>query len=392
MSYEPVQRKERDKNLKETTPKGKNPLLRFFSDPVLLCAMVAAAVSAFFVPPSIKYMEYLDIRVLSLLLSLMLVVAGLQRAGAFDIVIDRLLGLVHNTRALCAVLVGVCFFSGMLITNDVALITFVPLTVMLLTRAQKTNLLIPIIALQTIGANLGSMLTPLGSPQNLYLYALSGMAVWQFIKTMALPCVISLALLTAAVFLIKPQPIETPEKTRAFGIRKKHIFTWSVLFALCLLAVVYIVPHAAALAVVAAAALMTDRPVLRRVDYGLLLTFVFLFIFIGNMKSIPAVSQALSSIVDGREITVSILLSQFISNVPSAMLLSGFTSDYPMLLVGVNLGGLGTLVASMASVISYKQYAAVSDARPGRYLAVFTAICLIFLAVLWPAMALYMTA
>jgi Na+/H+ antiporter NhaD/arsenite permease-like protein len=266
----------------------------------------------------------------------------------------------------------------MLITNDVALITFVPLTVMLLTRAQKTYLLIPIIALQTIGANLGSMLTPLGSPQNLYIYALSGMTVWQFIKTMALPSAISLVLLAAAVFLIKSRTIETPEKTRTIGVRKKHIITWAALFAVCLLAVVYIVPYGAALAVVAAAALLVDRRVLRRVDYGLLLTFVFLFIFIGNIKSLPAVSQALSSIVAGRELPVSIVLSQFISNVPAAMLLSGFTSDYPMLLTGVNLGGLGTLIASMASVISYKQYAAVSGARPGRYIAVFTAFALLF--------------
>jgi Na+/H+ antiporter NhaD/arsenite permease-like protein len=378
--------------LKATTQNTKKPLLRLVSDPVLLSAMAAAAVSAFFVPPSPKYLTYLDLRVLCLLLSLMLVVAGLQRAGAFDVIVDRLLRFAHNTRSLSAVLVGVCFFSGMLITNDVALITFVPLTVMLLTRAQKTYLLIPIIALQTIGANLGSMLTPLGSPQNLYIYALSGMTVWQFIKTMALPSAISLVLLAAAVFLIKSRTIETPEKTRTIGVRKKHIITWAALFAVCLLAVVYIVPYGAALAVVAAAALLVDRPVLRRVDYGLLLTFVFLFIFIGNIKSLPAVSQALSSIVDGRELPVSIVLSQFISNVPAAMLLSGFTSDYPMLLTGVNLGGLGTLIASMASVISYKQYAAVSGARPGRYIAVFTALCLAFLAVLWPVMALYMKA
>lgn len=378
--------------MKATTQNTKKPLLRLVSDPVLLSAMAAAAVSAFFVPPSPKYLTYLDLRVLCLLLSLMLVVAGLQRAGAFDVIVDRLLRFAHNTRSLSAVLVGVCFFSGMLITNDVALITFVPLTVMLLTRARKTYLLIPIIALQTIGANLGSMLTPLGSPQNLYIYALSGMTVWQFIKTMALPSAISLVLLAAAVFLIKPRTIETPEKTRTIGVRKKHIITWAALFAVCLLAVVYIVPYGAALAVVAAAALLVDRPVLRRVDYGLLLTFVFLFIFIGNIKSLPAVSQALSSIVDGRELPVSIVLSQFISNVPAAMLMSGFTSDYPMLLTGVNLGGLGTLIASMASVISYKQYAAVSGARPGRYIAVFTALCLAFLAVLWPVMALYMKA
>lgn len=378
--------------MKATTQNTKKPLLRLVSDPVLLSAMAAAAVSAFFVPPSPKYLTYLDLRVLCLLLSLMLVVAGLQRAGAFDVIVDRLLRFAHNTRSLSAVLVGVCFFSGMLITNDVALITFVPLTVMLLTRARKTDLLIPIIALQTIGANLGSMLTPLGSPQNLYIYALSGMTVWQFIKTMALPSAISLVLLAAAVFLIKSRTIETPEKTRTIGVRKKHIITWAALFAVCLLAVVYIVPYGAALAVVAAAALLVDRPVLRRVDYGLLLTFVFLFIFIGNIKSLPAVSQALSSIVDGRELPVSIVLSQFISNVPAAMLLSGFTSDYPMLLTGVNLGGLGTLIASMASVISYKQYAAVSGARPGRYIAVFTALCLAFLAVLWPVMALYMKA
>lgn len=181
--------------MKASTQKEKTALHNLLRDPVLFAAMAAAVFSALFVPPSKAYWGYLDLRVLCLLLSLMLVVAGLQKAGMFGIAIQRLLKLVHSTRTLAAVLVGVCFFSSMLITNDVALITFVPLGIMTLTRVQKQKLLIPIIVLQTVAANLGSMLTPLGNPQNLYLYSLSNMTTWQFLGVMAGPWAISLHLL-----------------------------------------------------------------------------------------------------------------------------------------------------------------------------------------------------
>jgi len=361
-------------------------------DPVLSAAMIAAVVSALFVPPSKEYFKYLDLRVICLLLSLMLVVAGLQKVGVFGLLIERLLKLVHNTRTLAVVLVGVCFFSSMLITNDVALITFVPLGMMMLTRTQKRKLLIPIIVLQTVAANLGSMLTPLGNPQNLYLYSIFNMTVWQFLRVMAVPSAISFLMLAAAILLIKPEVIEPRTELPSETAGLAEIIPWILLFMVCLLAVLCIIPYGIALAAVITGVVIFDRTILFRADYGLLLTFVFLFVLIGNIKSIPAVSTALSALVGGQELSVGILLSQVISNVPAAMLLSKFTANHSALLIGVNLGGLGTLIASMASVISYKLYASAAGAQTGKYLAVFTAVNLLFLGVLWGTMALYTSA
>lgn len=365
-------------------------VIRFvLGDPVLLAAFAAAMISALFVPPSKKYLSYLDMRVLCILLSLMLVVAGLQKAGAFEIVIERMLKLVHNTRTLTAVLVGTCFFSSMLITNDVALITFVPLGIMMLTKAQKQKLMIPVIVLQTVAANLGSMLTPLGNPQNLYLYSLSNMTLGQFLRVMAVPSFISFLMLAAMVFMIKPEPVKLLEKTNEQDTDTGKIIPWIVLFLVCLLAVLRVVPFGAALAAVIVGTLVLDKTIMLRADYGLLLTFAFLFVFIGNIKSIPAVSSTLSSVVRGRELPTAILLSQIVSNVPAAMLLSKFTFHYTALLIGVNLGGLGTLIASMASLISYRFYVSTAGAKKGRYFALFTAVNLLLLGVLWGSSAFY---
>lgn len=311
-------------------------LLKLKKDPVLAVSLVLAVVSAFLVRPSAAYLGYIDWRVLALLAALMLAVAALGQAGLFDAVTAALLRRMRDTRRLAAVLVGVCFFAAMLMTNDVALITFVPLTLMLTAQTGTERFNIPIIALQTVAANLGSATTPLGNPQNLYLYSLSGMGLGEFLRLMAPVTGLSLVLLSAAVL----------------------------------------------------AALLADRRLLRRVDYSLLLTFLFFFVFVGNMKALPTVSEALSGLVAGREMTVGILLSQVISNVPAAMLLSGFTADYPALLLGVNLGGLGTLIASMASLISYKLYAAADGARTGKYMLFFTAVNVVLLAVLWGAMVI----
>ncbi|MDD4844227.1 MAG: SLC13 family permease [Anaerotignum sp.] len=354
-----------------------------YGDPVLFAAFAVAMFSALFVHPSKEYLAYLDFRVLSLLFSMMVVVAGFQKAGVFGFIVERLLKFVHNTRMLVFVFVGVCFFGSMLITNDVALITFVPLGIMTLTQTRKGKLLIPVIVLQTIAANLGSMLTPLGNPQNLYLYSVSNMTMGQFLWTMAMPSGISFLLLVAAIFFIKPERIEPPTEQQGKAVGRKKALLWCVLFFICLLAVLRILPYGIALAVVLAGAVIFDRKILLWVDYGLLLTFIFLFVFIGNMENIPVVSDTLSKLVDTREVTVAILLSQVISNVPASMLLSKFTANYSALLIGVNLGGLGTLIASMASVISYKLYAYTRGAKTGRYLAIFTAMNLLFLGVLW---------
>lgn len=358
-------------------------------DPILFAAALLALVSLFFVPPSAAYLDYIDFRTLALLLSLMLVVAGGQSCGAFELIVARLLGLVHTARALASVLVLVCFFSSMCITNDVALITFVPLAILLLTRTAQTKLLIPVIVLQTIAANLGSMLTPLGNPQNLYLYSLSGMSILPFLRTMALPSGLSLAMLAGALLCIKPLPLCAGAADAREAPQWGKIALWCALFALCLMTVLHIVHYAAALAAVVIAVLIAQPKLLVKADYALLLTFVFFFIFIGNMKAIPLISQGLSGLVAGHELTLGILLSQVISNVPAAMLLGSFTHAYEPLLLGVNIGGLGTLIASMASMISYKFYAKTPGAHTGRYLLVFTGANILFLAILWLSVLLF---
>ncbi len=358
-------------------------------DPVLTIAMILAILSSFLVPPSADYLGYIDFHVLALLFSLMLVVAGLQKSGAFDLLTDRLLSHVASIRALAAVLVGVCFFTSMLITNDVALITFVPLAILLLSGAENEKLLMFVVVLQTIAANLGSGLTPLGNPQNLYLYSLSGMELGEFLSVMLLPTLLSAALLAAAVMTIRPVQISRPASDKQIGDGAvRRMLPWLALFAVCMLAVLHLIHFLVMLAIVAATVILIDRSLLKKADYGLLLTFVGFFIFIGNMKNIPAVSDLLSSLVAGRELVVGVLLSQIISNVPAAMLLSGFTSDYANLLVGVNLGGLGTLIASMASMISYKIYAGAPGANPKKYFILFTAMNVLFLAILLVVMLL----
>ena len=352
-------------------------------DPVLAAALILAFVSAFFVPPSLDYLGYIDFHVLALLLSLMLVVAGLQKSGAFTLLTDKLLRRVKSTRSLAAVLVGVCFFTSMLITNDVALITFVPLSIMLLGQKEDEKLLMLVVVLQTIAANLGSGLTPLGNPQNLYLYSLSGMSLGEFLSVMLMPTLISAFLLAGAVFLIKPREIVRKPSNNGEGeVTVRKLAPWLLLFAVCMLVVLHLVHYLVMLVIVVAAVAVLDRSLLGKADYALLLTFIGFFVFIGNVKNIPAVSDLLSSLVAGRELGVGVLLSQVISNVPAAMLLSGFTKNYASLLVGVNLGGLGTLIASMASMISYKIYAAAPGAKAGKYFALFTGLNVLFLAIL----------
>ena len=354
-------------------------------DPVLWISALAAAVSAFLVPPSAAVLASVDFRVLSLLFSLMLVVAGLRATGFFDRLVRLLLRFARNTRSLAAILTGACFFCSMFLTNDVSLITFVPLAILLLEKTGHRGLRIPVVVLQTVAANLGSMLTPMGNPQNLYLYSLSGMSAADFLRVMAPAWGVSLLLTAAALFLmVRPYPVSAPKEIPPC----RGAWKWLLLFAVCLLAVLRVIHDAAALAAVIAAAVLTDRKLLRRVDYSLLLTFVFLFLFIGNLKQAPAVSAVISRFVSGREFAAGILLSQVISNVPAAMLLSGFTRNYVPLLLGVNIGGLGTLIASMASLISWKLYAAAEDSRPAAYFGVFTAVNAAFLAVLTAAMFL----
>ena len=356
---------------------------------VLTAAAVLAVVSAFFVPPDVQYLGYIDLRTLAILFSLMTVMAGLRRQGFFDGLGRALLSRTHSTFQLTLVLVGLCFFGSMFITNDVSLLTFVPFTFVVLSRLGadvRRSLLIPVVCMQTIAANLGSMLTPIGNPQNLYLYGKSGMSMAEFLLLMLPYTVVSLLLLVGwAVAVCRKQASSCigvlPEQQNTSADRK-IILLDAVLFAVCLLAVVRVLPYGVAFAAVLVCVLFADPHTLRAVDYSLLLTFVAFFIFIGNLGRIPAFSGWLQEFLTGREVLVAVLASQVTSNVPAALLLSGFTAETQALIIGTNLGGLGTLIASMASLISYRQITRELPQGKKQYFGLFTLSNLIFLAIL----------
>lgn len=349
---------------------------------VFVIALLAAVLSMFFVRPSKEYLAYPDYRVLALLFCLMIIVAGLQEIGVFMRVGKELTERVKSSRGLTMVLVMLCFFTSMLITNDVALITFVPFAIELLKMAGLKDRIIKVVVLQTIAANLGSMFTPIGNPQNLYLYNLTGMSIGRFLILMLPLSAVSFLLLFVIIWLEKPVPLATDLPETSGAIDVKHTVIYGVLFVVCLLTVVRILPFLIMLGIVVIGILAVNRGLFAKVDYCLLGTFLGFFVFVGNMENIPAVKALLENLLAERELIVSVLASQVISNVPAAMLLAGFTTSYEALLFGVNIGGLGTLIASLASVISYKAYAAEPDSAKGKYMAVFTVYNLAFLAVL----------
>lgn len=376
---------------------------------VLAVATVLAVISAFFVAPSEAYLKYIDWRVLGILLSLMIIMAGLQKTGLFDSIGAKLLGKTSTTRQLAFILVFLCFFFSMLITNDVALFTFVPFAIIMLKKCKQEKLLIPVIVLQTIAANLGSMLTPIGNPQNLYLYNLSGMGMGEFIGVMLPYTIISGVLLCIGIVIcckkesiteVVIEPVqenwnreeENLSKEERKSLQEKASMekgrnliknaVYITLFVLSLCVVVRLVPFEMVLLAVILLVFNMDRKVLMQVDYCLLLTFIAFFIFTGNMGNISVVRDTLQQLVAGKELAIGVISSQAISNVPAALLLSGFTSDYRELLIGVNLGGLGTLIASMASLISYKLFAKEYNDQKGKYFWWFTIANVVFLAVL----------
>ena len=356
---------------------------------VLTIAMMLAVISAFFVRPDKEYIGYIDFRTLAILFCLMAVMAGLQQIGLFQYVAEKLLKRVKHIRGIVCILVMLCFFSSMLITNDVALITFVPFTFIVLKmtlgdRAEK--LIVPVVVMQTIAANLGSMLTPIGNPQNLYLYGKADMSFAKFMGFM-LPCtLISFVLLALWCLFFKykgKKAVDVSlEGNDLLTSYKMQLVVYGILFVVCLLSVAHIVPYGITLFAVLVVVFFLDKTVLGKVDYALLFTFVGFFIFIGNMGRVPAFNAFIKEMIDGNEILTSVIASQFMSNVPAALLLSGFTNQYNLLILGTNLGGLGTMIASMASLISFKYIGKEYKHLRGKYLGYFTVANVLFLLVL----------
>ncbi len=363
---------------------------------VLVVAVVLAIGSMFFVTPDAAYIEYIDFRTLSILFCLMAVMAGLQQMGVFREIAEALLKKVQKIWQLVMILVMLCFFFSMLITNDVALITFVPFTFIileLLGEDVSKKLMIPVVVMQTIAANLGSMFTPIGNPQNIYLHGMSGMNIGSFLLLMLPYTLVSFILLAVYCLYLGKKcekgdasaPLQAfqdmTERTHLQG-GASDIVRYLLLFALSLMTVAGRIPYLVTLGIVLVVLVIFDRKLFAKIDYALLMTFVGFFVFIGNMGRVAAFRDFLQGMMEGNEVMTAVVSSQVISNVPAALLLSGFTNHYEALIVGTNLGGLGTLIASMASLISYKYVVKENKCSKGAYFGFFTVANVVFLVIL----------
>ncbi len=360
-------------------------IVKFFkAQPVLVIAFIAALVTVFIIPPDKKYTGYINYNVLIQLFCLMASIGAFRDMGVFGNIASFLLRKAGNIRRLGFIFMLVCFFSSMFVTNDVALITFIPLTLMVYNKINDEKSRIITIVLETAAANLGSMITPFGNPQNLYIYDMYRLSISDFFRTMLPTGVASLVMLTMLCFLLPVKQFDAENSTKK-EIPKLPFITSLALFVLCLLAVFRVIP---AFVCLIATIVLVPLKQLGKIDYGLLATFVCFFVFVGNIARIEVISNFFSDILRNREIIVSAMLSQIISNVPASVMLSGFTDNGTALLLGVNLGGLGTVIASLASLISFQFYRNSEGAKSGKYMLVFSLVNFGMLAVLL-ALALY---
>ncbi len=348
----------------------------------LSAALLLALVTACFTEiDPLALLGTINFSLLALLFCLMAIAAGLRQLGFFTKVFSLLFHERMGSRSLSRFFIFICFFTSMAFTNDVSLIIFVPLAISIFKEARALRLVIPVLTWQTIAANLGSMLTPIGNPQNLFIYSHYEMNLWEFLQITAPITWLSAALLYLASFTLTDRPLllhwGTGEK-----LPRGKIGLLLFLFLLCLLNVLRILPISYLLLAVVPAIFLLDRKLFFAVDYKLLFLFLFLFIAVGNLTHIPGLSEAPREWVRGHEFWAALLLSQVISNVPATVMLSPYTDDYTALLLGVNVGGLGTLIASMASLISFKAYLSMRFHWTRPYLLVFTGANLLFLAVL----------
>lgn len=347
---------------------------------VAVIAFFAALITAFFVPPDAEYLGYFDFKTLTCLFCVLAVVCALRNINFFYILARKTVTLFKNTRMCILALVYITFMGSMIIANDMALLTFLPLGYFVLDSTDMKKHMAFTFIMQNIAANLGGMLTPFGNPQNLYLYTKFNISNSEFIKIMLLPFLIAIAIITICCLFVKKEPLSLPDEK--VTIDKKKVIIYMILFALSILIVFRGIPYQVGLVVIPLVLLFMDRKALKMVDYPLLMTFVFFFIFSGNMSRIEVVRNVFEFLLSKSTLLVSILSCQIISNVPSAILLSQFTTNYPQLLVGVNIGGVGTLIASLASLITFREYSKHNPGSTGYYLRQFMIYNLAFLIVL----------
>lgn len=359
-----------------------NGIRHFISKNLVMCiAFVAAVITSVIVPVDRQYIGYFDFKTLTCLFCVLAVVCALKNIKFFYILADKIVRVFKNAKMCVLALVYITFIGSMLIANDMALLTFLPLGYFVLTAASKRKYMAFTFIMQNIAANLGGMLTPFGNPQNLYLYSKYNIPNLEFISIMALPFLFSIIIITVCCLIfVKSEPLKL--KDEAMLLNKKRTALYLTLFALSIVIVFRVIPYWVGLIIIPTVLLVFDRKALKSVDYGLLFTFVFFFIFAGNMARIDIVRDLFSSLLNKNTLLVSIASCQFISNVPSAILLSQFTENYKDLLVGVNIGGVGTLISSLASLITFREYVKHNPGKTRYYIAIFSAFNFAFLIIL----------
>lgn len=356
--------------------------LLFFikTNAVMLIAATAALITAIIIPPDAQYLDYFDLRTLTCLFVVLAVVCALKNVRFFYTVAEVIVKRFKNIRLASLALVYITFLGSMLIANDMALLTFLPLGYFVLISTKKEKYMCHVFILQNIAANLGGMLTPFGNPQNLYLYSRFNIPDGEFIAIMLPPFLLAILLISAATLVfIKPEPLELSGKSKRLPIPR--VVFYLILFAFAIVCIFRFIPYYYALIIIPIILIM-DPAALAKVDYGLLLTFVFFFIFSGNMARIDAVKELFSLLLEQSVLLVSAISCQFISNVPSAILLSQFTENYKELLLGVNIGGCGTIISSLASLITFREYTEHNPGQGLKYLGIFSAYNFAFLFIM----------
>ena len=348
---------------------------------VMFAALAAALITAFLVPPDRTYLGYFDFKTLTCLFCVLAVVCALKNIQFFYVLAKKIVQLFRNARLAILVLVYITFIGSMLIANDMALLTFLPLGYFVLSTTDKKHHMAFTYIMQNIAANLGGMLTPFGNPQNLYLYSFFEIPTGEFMAIMALPFVIAVALITVCCLIfVKPDPLTMTDEPIRLPVKRTVLYL--LLFLLSIAIVFRGIPYQVGLIVIPAILIFADRKALKAVDYPLLLTFVFFFIFAGNMARLEPVRQLFSMLLEKSTLIFSVASCQVISNVPSAILLSQFTDNYRELLLGVNIGGVGTLISSLASLITFREYTKRNPGKTLHYVLLFSAFNFAFLIIL----------
>ncbi len=351
------------------------------SNAVMCIALLAAIITAFIVAPDAQYLDYFDLKTLTCLFCVLAVVCALKDIRFFYVLAHKVVELFKNARMSVLALVYITFVGSMLIANDMALLTFLPLGYIVLSEAGKQKYMAFTFIMQNIAANLGGMLTPFGNPQNLYLYTKFNIPTGEFVSIMFLPFIVSIALITLCCFVfVKPEPLSVSDEQIHLNAARTTLYL--VLFALSIVIVFRVIPYWIGLIVIPAVLVLADRHALSEVDYPLLLTFVFFFIFAGNMARMDVVRELFSMLLEKSTLLFSVISCQFISNVPTSILLSQFTENYANLLVGVNIGGVGTLISSLASLITFREYVKHNPGKALYYIGMFSLFNFGFLAVL----------